>query len=209
MLPITAVGTQNKLILLNCPWKYSRYCSSVNSCDPPPVPIITPKRRRSSTGREVRPALSSASLAAHRANGRIRETCLRSFFSTQASSSKPETSPAIWTSMAEESNREIRRTPLRPSSTACEKAGVPVPLGLTTPIPVITQRRFIESLSRVGLQACSPPSQHQAISRTLSSLRNSVGSLSSQNLVKPLWKPFFVQALDSTPEIKVIIYLAK
>ena len=106
--------------------------------------MITPNRRRSSMGREDEstPALASASLPAHKASGSTRETCLRSFFSTHASSSKSETSPAICTSICEESKREIRFTPLRPSSTACPKASAPVPFGLTTPIPVITQRRF-------------------------------------------------------------------
>ena len=101
------------------------------------------------------PAVSSASLEAHSAKGNTRETCLRSFFSTHASSSKSLTSPAIWTSIAEESKREIRRTPLRPSRMASANVGVPTPFGLTTPIPVITQRLFIEALASLHESSCS------------------------------------------------------
>src|SRR5215831_14617944 len=54
--------------------------------------------------------------------------------------------------MADGSNREILRTPLFPTKTASVNAEVPIPLGLTTPMPVITQRRFmcprLELLSR-------------------------------------------------------------
>src|SRR5579864_6209322 len=37
----------------------------------------------------------------------------------------------------------MRRTPLRPSNTASENASLPIPFGLTAPIPVMTQRRFM------------------------------------------------------------------
>ena len=37
----------------------------------------------------------------------------------------------------------MRRTPLRPSRIAREKAPEPIPFGLTAPIPVMTQRRFM------------------------------------------------------------------
>src|SRR2546427_3260848 len=134
-------------MLLYCRWKKSRYCSSVNSCDPPPDPMITPKRRLSSRGREEAsmPATPNASVAAASASGSTRETCLRSRRSTHASSLKSVTSPAICTAISEASNREIRRTPLRPSSTACEKDGLPTPFGLTVPIPVITTRRCMRT----------------------------------------------------------------
>src|SRR5258708_38876921 len=73
--PITPVGTQNKLILLYCWWKKSRYCSSVNSCEPPPLPMIIPKRWRSESGREAgaTPAVAQASVAPQEAMGRTRE----------------------------------------------------------------------------------------------------------------------------------------
>src|SRR5690348_5097727 len=55
--------------------------------------------------------------------------------------------------MPEASNREILRTPLLPAKTPWVKAGTPVPLGLTTPIPVITARRFMPFAI---LQLCHP-----------------------------------------------------
>ena len=130
-------------MLLYCWWKNRRYCSSVNSCDPPPDPRITAKRRFCSSGREdvSTPASLNASVAAAIASGSTRDTCLRSRRSTHASSSKSATSPAICTEISDASNREMRRTPLRPSSTACEKDELPTPFGLTVPIPVITTRR--------------------------------------------------------------------
>src|SRR5437867_931973 len=101
-------------------------------------------RRFCSKGREAEsiPASRKASVAAARANGNTRDTCLRSRFSTQASSSKSRTSPAICTEISDGSKREIRRTPLRPCKTPSVKAAFPTPLGLTVPMPVITTRRF-------------------------------------------------------------------
>src|SRR5436190_23318064 len=43
----------------------------------------------------------------------------------------------------EESKREMRFTPDFPARTARQKASFPVPLGLTTPIPVMTTRGSI------------------------------------------------------------------
>ena len=82
--------------------------------------MITPKRRFCSRGREAvsNPALPKASVAAANASGNTRDTCLRSRFSTQASSSKSGTSPAICTGISDESKREMRRTPLRPRKNA-------------------------------------------------------------------------------------------
>ncbi len=74
------------------------------------------------------PADCKASLEAHSANGSTRETCLRSFFSTQASSSNPLTSPAIWTLISEGSNRVMRRIPLRPSQNGVGKRRRPHPI---------------------------------------------------------------------------------
>src|SRR5438132_6147422 len=162
-VPITPVGTQNKLMLLYCRWKKSRYCSSVNSCDPPPDPMITPKRRFWARGREAAsmPATPNASVAAAIASGSTRETCLRSRRSTHASSSKSATTPAICTEISDASNREMRRTPLRPSSTACEKDELPTPLGLTAPMPVITTRRCNAHLNQSGIYQHSQTSTLQ------------------------------------------------
>ena len=148
--------------------------------DPPPEPMITPKRRRSSSGSLVgsSPELARASVAAAIANGRTRETWRRSFFSIQASSSKPVTSPAIWTFSSLGSKRVMRRTPLRPSRIACVNASRPTPFGLTTPIPLITTRR----LSMGGMRCRAPvarlPEKHlltnfqKALRKTRETRRN-------------------------------------
>ena len=106
--------------------------------------MITPKRRFSSRGREAAsiPAVCKASVAAASASGNTRDTCLRSRFSTHASSSKSGTSPAICTGISEGSKRVMRRIPLFPFKIASENAAFPTPFGLTVPIPVITTRRF-------------------------------------------------------------------
>src|ERR1700691_5630473 len=39
----------------------------------------------------------------------------------------------------------MRRTPLFPSLVACQNFSLPMPLGLTAPIPVMTTRRFMIS----------------------------------------------------------------
>ena len=58
-------------------------------------------------------------------------------------SSKPTTSPATCTGEPQGSKRVMRRTPLTPLRLASQKASLPIPLGLTAPIPVMTTRRFI------------------------------------------------------------------
>ena len=89
------------------------------------------------------PASRSASVDAASASGTTRETCLRSCASTQASSSKSCTSPAICTGRSLGSKLLTRFTPLVPARMARQKASLPMPLGLTTPIPVMTTRFFI------------------------------------------------------------------
>ena len=51
MVPL---GTANRLAFFSCPECQSRYCSSENSCAPPPVPRITPICRFSSIDMAVR-----------------------------------------------------------------------------------------------------------------------------------------------------------
>src|SRR5213593_3574961 len=54
--------------------------------------------------------------------------------------SKFFTSPAIWLFKLLGSKRVIRPMPLRPLSKESQKASSPMPLGASTPIPVITTR---------------------------------------------------------------------
>src|SRR5579884_354755 len=86
-----------------------------------------------------------ASLDAAIAKGTARETCFRSRASIQASSSKSVISPAICTGKLLVSKREMRLTPLLPARIARQNASLPIPFGLTTPIPVMTARFAIDS----------------------------------------------------------------
>src|SRR5579862_1211606 len=141
-VPMVPLGIQKMLTCFTCPECHRRYCSSENSCAPPPVPSITPISRFSSIDipEGSIPASWSASLEAAIAKGTTRETCLRSRASTHASSSNSGISPAMLTGRWEGSKREIRFTPDFPASTARQNASFPKPLGLTTPNPVMTTR---------------------------------------------------------------------
>ena len=99
MVPL---GMQNTLTCLFWPECQRRYCSSENSCAPPPVPRMTPISRFSSMDmlEGSRPASRIASVEAAIASGTTRETCLRSRASTQASSSNSGISPATCTGRA-------------------------------------------------------------------------------------------------------------
>src|ERR1700730_5369302 len=147
-VPMVPLGMQNRLTCFTCPLCQSRYCSSENSCAPPPVPRITPISRFSSIdmAEGSRPASLIASVEAATARGTTRETCLRSRASTQASSSNSGISPAMWTGNEDGSKREMRFTPDFPARRARQKASLPIPLGLTTPIPVTTTRGTISFL---------------------------------------------------------------
>src|SRR5262249_40594342 len=70
---------------------------------------------------------------------------LSSRASIQSSSLNSGISPAIFTERSVVSKREIVLTPLLPSKTARQNAGLPIPLGLTAPIPVMTARLSIGS----------------------------------------------------------------
>ena len=149
MVPL---GMQKMLTCLTCPLCHNRYCSSENSCAPPPVPRITPISRLSSIDIDAgsSPASRMASVEAAIASGTTRDTCLRSRTSTHASSSKSGISPAICTGKHEASNREMRFTPDLPSRMARQNASFPIPFGLTTPIPVITTRGSMGELTCSG-----------------------------------------------------------
>src|SRR6266702_307761 len=157
IVPMVPEGMQNRLTCFSLPLCHRRYICSENSCAPPPVPRMIPISRFSSTDMEAksRPESVTASVVAARQRGTTRETCLRSRASTQASSSNSGISPAMCTSNGVESNREIRLTPDLPASTARQKASLPVPLGLTTPIPVMTTRGSMNEEILLFVQADS------------------------------------------------------
>ena len=54
--------------------------------------------------------------------------------------SKSETSPASWVAYLDGSKRVIRPIPDVPASVAFHQASVPIPVGATTPSPVMTAR---------------------------------------------------------------------
>lgn len=51
----------------------------------------------------------------------------------------------------EASNWRMGRTPERPSSEFRQKTSLPVPFGLTAPIPVMTARRRLEGEEKEGM----------------------------------------------------------
>ena len=146
-VPIVPLGMQNRLTCFTLPCNHSRYCSSENSCAPPPEPRMTPISRCSASDSFAcsTPAWAKASVEAASASGTARETCLRSCASTHSNSLNPVTSPAIRTDRSLVSNAVICFTPLVPASAARQNASLPMPFGLTTPIPVMTTRFFIRS----------------------------------------------------------------
>src|SRR5438105_6525266 len=148
IVPIVPLGMQNKLTCFTCPECQSRYCSSENSWAPPPEPRITPIWRCSSNDIAAgsRPASFKASVDAAIASGTTRDTCLRSRGSTHPDSSNSGISPAMCTGRSVGSKREIRLTPDLPTSRERQKASLPMPLGLTTPKPVMTTRGIIDCL---------------------------------------------------------------
>src|SRR5215475_119189 len=71
---------------------------------------------------------------------------LTSFFSMNASGSKPRTSPAILVANCDASNFVMVSTPLRPASSAFQFSLVPIPSDDTRPMPVTTTRRLLTML---------------------------------------------------------------
>ena len=141
-VPIVALGMENSETCLMCPVSQRRICSSLNSCAPPPEPITTPTSRLASMSMAAKStaASCSASVPAATASGTTRPTCLRSFASIHLDSSKSCISPAICTGKSLGSKRVTRLMPLFPARMARQNASLPMPLGLTQPIPVITTR---------------------------------------------------------------------
>lgn len=112
----------------------------MNATPPPPLPRITPKRRRSSRERVCESSRASAEAAAS-AIGTVHGTWGNSFRKIQHTASKSRISPAILQSSSFVGKAEIGPVPLFPSSLRSmpEKTPLfPVPLGFRQPSPVIT-----------------------------------------------------------------------
>src|SRR6266851_396878 len=118
----------------------------------PPIPdaMNTPTRRDSS-GVMVSPESSIANCDAAIAYWMKMSIFLTSFFSMNASGSKPLTSPAIRVANCDASNLVIVLTPLQPALSACQLASVPIPSDDTRPMPVTTTRRVLVMSLLFGL----------------------------------------------------------
>src|SRR5262249_33640942 len=71
-----------------------------------------------------------------------RSNCLASRFSIHLVTSKPLTSPANLVANCEQSKRVMGPMPLCPRMTPCQVSSVPIPTGVTNPMPVMTTRLF-------------------------------------------------------------------
>jgi hypothetical protein len=107
-----------------------------------PTPTKHPARPRSSSESS---SLASATAmdAAPSANSVNRSISLSFFFSIQRVGSQPLTSPAMRTRKAEQSNCVMGPMPPVPESSAPHDSAVPMPTGVTSPIPVMTTRSMM------------------------------------------------------------------
>src|SRR6266478_6825995 len=116
-------------------------CVSSSVARPPmPEPTITPTR--SPSGLSVgKPASFRASSVAARPNWMKRSFLRASFLSMNCAGSKPLTSPAIRLGRSLTSKRVMGPTPDFPAMAASHDSLVPIPKGVTRPIPVTTTLR--------------------------------------------------------------------
>src|SRR5579864_188864 len=144
------IGTKNALTRPG-PRSSNTWCCSSQVLAPPiPEPMITPTRS-AFCGVIAKPASSNASRVAAIANWTnrsLRRTSLRSMY---CAGSNSLISPAIWVSYGDGSNAVSRRTPERPSINPVQKASLPMPIGVMTPIPVSATRLVIV------VPRCPPP----------------------------------------------------
>src|ERR1019366_5004369 len=124
--------------------KVSLVFSSVNR-PPSPTPTKHPARSRSWS---VISSLASltAMEAAPSASSVKRSISLSFFRSMKRVGSQPLTSPAMRTRKAEQSNSEMGPMPLCPASSALQDSAVPMPTGVTRPMPVMTTRSIGDAL---------------------------------------------------------------
>ena len=124
-----------------CPLFTAVRCVSSSVASPPmPLPTITPQR--SPSGLSVgRAASCSASWVAARPSWMNRSFRRASFLSMKLAGSNPFTSPAMRQGRSLASKRVIGPTPLLPAIAASHVCWVPMPSGVTRPIPVTTTLR--------------------------------------------------------------------
>src|SRR5438067_1683409 len=145
-----AEGMKNGEILRGPP-SSSALCSRSIVVNPPmPDAMNTPTRGASAAVTSSR-ASSTAYCDAAIAYWMKMSIFLTSFFSMNASGSKPFTSPAMRVANCDASNLVIGPTPLLPAVNAAQFASVPMPSDDTRPMPVTTTRRVLVMSLLFGL----------------------------------------------------------
>ena len=135
------IGIKNGLILEG-PFSKSFLYWSCKVCIPPiPLPTKTPARSRFIVSR-LSFESSNASFAAANANCVYLSIRLDSFLSIKSSGVKSLISPPILQRCSLVSNCSIKLIPFLPFFKLSKNFSLPIPIGVTGPIPVMTTRFF-------------------------------------------------------------------
>src|SRR5436305_4950449 len=138
---LTMIEGMKNGLTRRCPFCTAVRCVSSSVASPPmPEPTITPVRSPSGLSVGSRASLSASSVAA-RPNWMKRSLRRASFLSMNCEGSKFFTSPAIRLGSSFASKRVIGPTPDFPAMAASQDCLVPIPRGVTRPIPVMTTLR--------------------------------------------------------------------
>src|SRR5882672_3070581 len=138
---LTMIEGMKNGLTRRCPFATAVRCVSSSVPRPPmPEPTITPHRSPSGLS-AGRPASLSASPVAARPNWMKRSFRRASFLSMNWPGSKFFTSPAIRLGRSFASKSVIAPTPDLPAMAASHDSLVPIPKGVTRPIPVTTTLR--------------------------------------------------------------------
>src|SRR5216684_3476664 len=146
-----AEGMKNGEILRGPPSR-SALCSRSIVVNPPMPDAMNTPTRGPSAGVTSSCESSIANCEAAIAYWMKMSIFLTSFFSMNASGSKPFTSPAIRVANCDASNLVIVLMPLQPALSACQLASVPIPSDDTRPMPVTTTRRVLVMSLLFGLR---------------------------------------------------------
>src|SRR5882672_1259542 len=137
--------------ILRGPPSSNALCSRSMVVNPPMPDAMNTPTRGPISGVITKPESSIANCDAAIAYWMKMSIFLTSFFSMNASGSKPLTSPAIRVANCDASNLVIVLTPLQPAFSACQLASVPIPSDDTRPMPVTTTRRVLVMSLLFGL----------------------------------------------------------
>src|ERR1043165_5339179 len=145
-----AEGMKNGEILRGPP-SSSALCSRSIVVNPPMPDAMNTPTRGATSGVTCSRESSIANCDAAIAYWMKMSIFLTSFFSMNASGSKPFTSPAMRVANCDASNLVIVVTPLHPALSAFQFASVPLPSDDTRPMPVTTTRRVLAMSLLFGL----------------------------------------------------------